>query len=225
MRVVITGGNRGLGLSLARQYVGRGHDVIVGCRDPRVAPVGIAHALDMGDQDSIGRFASAIGDRSVDVLINNAGIDARAAGAPDDERDALHLDGEAFALVLQVNTIGPMQLVQKLAENLREVKGKVINISSQVGSFEMAQRIGKDVSYTASKAALNMVSVKQAQAFRDSGVTVIAMHPGYLRTDMGGSAADLDPDDAADTIVQTIGKLTFEHSGGFYRWDGMVHPW
>ena len=225
MRVVITGGNRGLGLALAKQYAGRGDEVIVGCRDPKAAPIGVAHRLDMGDPGSIEAFASALGDRPVDVLINNAGIDARAAGAPDAERDALHLGAEPFALVLQVNTIGPMSLVQLLADNLREARGRVVNISSQVGSFEMAQRIGRDVSYTASKAALNMVSLKLAQAFQPDGVIVVAMHPGFLRTDMGGPGADLDPDDAAGQIVATVDSLTLDRSGAFIRWDGTTHPW
>ena len=103
--------------------------------------------------------------------------------------------------------------------------GRVVNISSQVGSFEVVQRIGRDVSYTASKAALNMVSLKLAQVFQPDDVIVVAMHPGYLRTDMGGPGADLDPDEAVGQIVATVDSLTLDCSGAFIRWDGTTHPW
>jgi NAD(P)-dependent dehydrogenase (short-subunit alcohol dehydrogenase family) len=229
--VVITGANRGLGLALTKAYVRAGANVIAGCRTPAAATELAAtgaevHALDLGEQASIDAFVAVVGDRPVDVLVNNAGLDARAFGAADAERDVLTLDTQVFNDVMQVNTIGPMMLTRGLAPALRSAAGaKVVMVTSQVGSMVVAQRIGRDVSYTASKAALNMVAVKFAQALKGDGIAVIAMHPGYLRTDMGGSGADLDPDDAAEQIRTTIGELTMERTSTFLRWDGTEHPW
>jgi NAD(P)-dependent dehydrogenase (short-subunit alcohol dehydrogenase family) len=228
--VVITGANRGLGLCLAGVYAGRGDVVIGGCRRPadatKLASIGAeVLAVDMSDPASIASFSAAIGSRPVDVLINCAGIDARNVGAEDTERGPLVVTAEQFEAVMRVNVTGPVMLVQGLADSLRAAKGTVINISSQVGSLEVGQKIGRDVAYNSSKAALNMVTIKQAQALQEDGVTVIAMHPGWLRTDMGGSSADLDPAETATQIVATIASLTAGQTGHFLRWDGTTHPW
>jgi NAD(P)-dependent dehydrogenase (short-subunit alcohol dehydrogenase family) len=228
--VVITGANRGLGLALAQAYASAGTTVIAGCRRPAGATALAAsgaevHALDTGDASSIQAFAAAVGARPVAVLVNNAGIDARALGAADAARDAMQLDGDVFLDVVRVNTVGPMLLTRALAPNLAAGAGKVVNISSQVGSIEVARTLGRDVSYVASKAALNMVTVKFAQLLKADGVTVVSMHPGWLRTDMGGSGADLDPADAAARIVDTIDALDLSRSPAFVRWDGSDHPW
>ncbi len=228
--VVITGANRGLGLDLVRAYVADGHEVVAGCRRPADA-VDLAasgaevHALDAGEAGSIAAFAAAVGDRPVAVLVNNAGIDARALGVADDARDALQLDGEVFLDVMRVNTVGPMLLTRALVTNLKAAGGKVVNISSQVGSMEVGRTMGRDVSYVASKAALNMVTLKFAQLLTPADVTVASMHPGWLRTEMGGSSATLDPADAAKQIVATIAGLTVDRSPAFVQWDGTDHPW
>jgi NAD(P)-dependent dehydrogenase (short-subunit alcohol dehydrogenase family) len=228
--VVITGANRGLGLALTQCYTEAGAQVIGGCRRPaeaiELAATGAeVHPLDMSSADSIASFAAAIGERPVDVLVNNAGIDAREMGADDGSRGALAITREQFLGVYEVNVVGPLQLVQLLAPNLRAAKGKVANISSQVGSFEVAKRIGRDVAYASSKTALNMVTLKQAQAFRDDGVVVICMHPGWVRTSMGGPSADVDPGDAAAGVARVIDEATLDDSGSFFRWDGSTHPW
>ena len=228
--VVITGANRGLGLDLARAYVADGLEVVAGCRRPAEAADLAAsgaevHALDTGDAASIAAFAAAVGDRPVGVLVNNAGIDARALGVADDARDALQLDGEVFLDVMRVNTVGPMLLTRALVANLKIAAGKVVNISSQVGSMAVGRTTGRDVSYVASKAALNMVTLKFAQLLTPDGVTVASMHPGWLRTEMGGSSATLDPADAAKQIVATIAGLTVDRSPAFVQWDGSDHPW
>ena len=229
-RVVITGANRGLGLALAQQYTKRGAEVIGGCRNPAAADaLGDAGAevqrLDTGDSGSITAFANAVGDRPVDVLFNNAGIDARAVGASEGERGALDLTEEQFRKVLDVNTLGPWLMVKALADNLIAAGGVIVNVSSQVGSIEVAHNIGRDVSYTTSKAALNMITLKESQAFRPLGVTVISLHPGWVRSDMGGPNATLDPDVAAASIADLVDGLTLDNTGSFLQWDGSTHPW
>jgi NAD(P)-dependent dehydrogenase (short-subunit alcohol dehydrogenase family) len=228
--VVITGANRGLGLALAKHYLAMGATVIGGCRKPDAAEDLVAAGaealqLDTGSGASIAAFGAAVGDRPVDVLFNNAGIDATAVGADDDARGALDLTEAQFRSVIDVNLLGPLLMVQALADNLRAATGKVINVSSQVGSFEVAQRIGRDASYASSKAALNMLSVKQSQVLQPDGVIVIALHPGWVRSDMGGPRATLEPADAASSIAVVVDGLTIDHTGSFLQWDGSAHPW
>jgi NAD(P)-dependent dehydrogenase (short-subunit alcohol dehydrogenase family) len=228
--VVITGANRGIGLALTRHFTGEGADVIGGCRRPddatdlRSTGAEVV-AVDTGSEESMRSFVAAIGDRPVDILINNAGINAGALGAADDARGALDITPDQFIGVMNVNVVGPLRLVQLLAPNLRAARGRVANISSQIGSFEVAQRIGRDVAYAASKTALNMVTLKQSQALRADGVAVVCFHPGWVRTSMGGSGADVEPAEAAAGIAKVLDGLTLDDSGRFFRWDGTIHPW
>jgi NAD(P)-dependent dehydrogenase (short-subunit alcohol dehydrogenase family) len=229
--IVLTGANRGLGLELARAFAGRGDTVIGGCRNPAAATDLAAvtphvHAVDMGSEVSIDAFVAAIGDRPVDVLINNAGIDARNLGAADDERDVLAQPVDHFLGEITVNTVGPLLLVRGLLRNLRATSNpRIVNVSSQVGSMEVGAKVGRDLGYSVSKAALNMVTVKLGMRLRDEGVTAIALHPGYLKTDMGGAAAAMEPADAAAAIATLVDGLTIDDTGTFKRWDGTTHPW
>jgi NAD(P)-dependent dehydrogenase (short-subunit alcohol dehydrogenase family) len=229
--VVITGANRGLGLELAKVAAARGMTVIGGCRAPDAADELHAltphvHALDTGDERSIADFVAAVGDDKVDVLVNNAGLSAEGLGAAADERDVLVLSAEHFMGQMRINALGPMLLARQLLPALRRSgRPRIVNISSQVGSMVVGSRVGRDVGYGASKAALNMITIKLASRLRDEGVIAIAVHPGYLRTAMGGANADLDPTEAAVQIVDLIDGLTMEQSGTFLRWDGSEHPW
>ena len=228
--VVITGANRGLGLALAKQHLSQGDVVIGGCRNPSAATeLRDAGAevlqLDIGSGESIAAFGAAVGDRPVDVLYNNAGIDARAAGADDGARGALDITEEQFRAVMDVNVLGPVLMVQALASNLEVAGGKIVNVSSQVGSIEVAQTTGRDVSYTSSKAALNMVTLKQSQVLSPLGISVISLHPGWVRSEMGGPRATLDPAVSATGIAALVDTLTIDQTGSFYQWDGSIHPW
>jgi NAD(P)-dependent dehydrogenase (short-subunit alcohol dehydrogenase family) len=100
-----------------------------------------------------------------------------------------------------------------------------VNVTSQIGSMEVSQRIGRDAGYAVSKAALNMLTVKLAVRLRDEGIIAVLIHPGFLRTDMGGSAATMGPDESARHITATVDRLTIDDTGTFRRWDGTVHPW
>ncbi len=229
--IVITGANRGLGLELARAFTARGDTVLAGCRNPATATALLAitphvHPIDMGDATSIDAFVAALGERSVDVVINNAGIDARNLGAADGERDVLAQPVEHFMGEIAVNTWGPLLLVRGLLPNLRAAeRGRIVNVSSQVGSMEVGATIGRDLGYSVSKAALNMVTVKLAMRLHADGITAVALHPGHLRTDMGGAAAAMEPADGAVAIAALVDGLTLDHTGTFLRWDGTTHPW
>jgi len=229
--VVVTGANRGLGLELARVYAERGDRVIAGSRTPAGATelatlTDHTLPLDVGDEQSIATFIDAIGDQPVDIVINNAGIDARNLGATDDERDVLTQTPEQLMRQIEVNAVGPWLLARGLLPQLRRSdSARVVNVTSQIGSMEVSQRIGRDVGYAVSKAALNMLTVKLAVRLRDEGIIAVLIHPGFLRTDMGGSAATMGPDESARHIAATVDRLTIDDTGTFRRWDGTVHPW
>jgi NAD(P)-dependent dehydrogenase (short-subunit alcohol dehydrogenase family) len=231
-RVVVTGANRGLGLELVRHYRARGDEVWAGCRRPSEADelrglTDHVDELDVGAEASIERFAAAVGNSPLDVLINNAGVDGRALGLPDDERDVLELSAGHVLDEIRINALGPMLLTRALLEPLRRAaRPRIVNISSAVGSMEVAATIGRDVGYVVSKAALNMITVKLAARLRDDGIVAVALHPGLLRTALGSPRADLeDPGPASGEIVTLIDRLTPADSGSFLWRDGSPHPW
>jgi len=230
-RVVITGANRGLGLELARQHSERGDEVWAGCRRPDDAAelrnlTPHVEQVDMASEESIERFADCLGPAPIDVLYNNAGIDARSLGVDDGARDVLQLSGDHFLDEMRVNAVGPMLLARALLDRLTASDSpRIVNVTSQVGSMEVAHNIGRDIGYVSSKAALNMISVRQSVHLRDVGIVVIALHPGHLKTDMGGARADLTTADGATGILALVDGLTMADSGTFRRWDGSVHPW
>ena len=232
LRVVVTGANRGLGLELARAYSSRGDEVWAGCRQPADATelrslTPHVRAVDVGEAASIEQFATAVGDAPLDVLINNAGVDGRALGVPDDERDVLQLDADFVLDEIRINAIGPMLLSRHLVAALRAAADpRIVNISSTVGSMEVARRVGRDVGYVTSKAALNMITVKLANRLEEDRIIAVAVHPGLLRTALATPRGDLeDPAVGAAELVMLIDGLTMEQSGSFLRRDGTAHPW
>ena len=231
-RVVITGANRGLGLELARVYAQRGDEVVAGCRRPGDAEelralTSQVHELDVGSEESVEQFAAAVGSASLDVLINNAGVDGRALGVPDDERDVLQLSAEHVLDEIRINAIGPMLLSRALLAGLRRsANPRIVNVSSMVGSMEIAGSMGRDVGYVTSKAALNMITVKLAGRLADDRIIAVAVHPGLLRTAIATPRGELeDPAVGAAELVTLIDRLTIEQSGSFLRRDGTIHPW
>ena len=231
-RVVITGANRGLGFELVRHYAERGDEVWAGCRRPDEAVelhelTKHVVALDMASEASIDSFAAEFGEAPLDVLINNAGVDGRALGVPDGERDVLQLSADNFLGELRVNALGPMLLTRALLAPLRKADGaRIVNVSSTVGSMEVAATVGRDIGYVVSKAALNMITVKLAGRLNDDGIIAVAVHPGVLRTAIASPrAAAEDPGPAAAELVALIDSLTPSQSGSFLRRDGTQHPW
>jgi NAD(P)-dependent dehydrogenase (short-subunit alcohol dehydrogenase family) len=232
LRVVITGANRGLGLELARCYSERGDDVWAGCRRPAEADdlrrlTDHVLELDMSSEGSIERFATDLGERPLDVLINNAGVDGRALGVADEERDVLQLGAEVFLDEIRINALGPMLLSRRLVGSLRLASNpRIVNVSSTVGSLEVAATVGRDVGYVTSKAALNMITVKLAQRLGDDRIIAVAVHPGVLRTAIASPRMEAeDPAVGAVEMVNLIDTLTLTQSGTFLHRDGQIHPW
>lgn len=230
--IVITGAGRGLGLGLARQFAKRGDHVVGAARSPQTANELAEVAdqvvtLDVASDDSIADAAAALVSLGhIDVLINNAGINATAVGAGVDTRGTMDLGREHFLSVMDINAAGPMLVTRAFLPLLRSAgSGFVVNISSQLGAMTFGDQHGNDIAYNASKAALNMVTVRTATDLAGDRIGVVCMHPGWVRTDMGGSTASLGVEESATAIAETVDRLTLNDSGRFLQWDGVTHEW
>jgi NAD(P)-dependent dehydrogenase (short-subunit alcohol dehydrogenase family) len=229
MRVVVTGANRGIGLEFARQYAARGDEVEAGARDPGRA-TGLhalaaqhpgrvrVHALDVTDDASVRGFATALGDRGVDVLINNAGVMGRMLGIDDlDFDDLLH--------TYAVNAVGPLRVTQALLPHLRRGTGKrIAHLTSGMASIG-DNTSGGAYAYRMSKVALNMASRCLAIELRDEGIVSAVFNPGWVRTDMGGPGAPTAVEDSVARLVARIDALTLADSGKFLDHRGREWPW
>ncbi len=226
MRSIVTGANRGIGLALTRELLIRGYEVHVGVRKVGAESLSSlkkeypqsfhVHRLDVSDPRSIENFTSEIGELGIDLLINNAGVL---------HRDGLgNLDYEKFLYTLKVNTMGPMFLSNALVENIVKNRGKIVNIDSLMGSISLHSTT-RSYSYSVSKAALNMVTRLLATDLKEKGVIVVSIHPGWVRTDMGGSEAPLKPEDSARSILNVVEKLTITDSGKFFDRTGRELSW
>ncbi len=227
--VFITGAGRGIGREIALRLLAEGH-VVYGStnRSPCDLDLAASFTIDLGDEQSIEAGAGALAAKvdSLDLLINCAGVDARAFGGLEDHRGVFDFDATTFNAVMNVNVTGPMVLTTGLVPLLRASDAAmVVNVSSQLGSMQVAASKGRDAVYCVSKAALNMLSVKTAEALRSDEIGVVMLHPGWVPTGMGGPNGQLSIDDAARAICETISSLTFADTGRFIQWDGQDHPW
>jgi NAD(P)-dependent dehydrogenase (short-subunit alcohol dehydrogenase family) len=220
---VITGCNRGVGLELARQLSARGERVVATARDVdaaeelRALDVDV-HPLDVADPASVERFAAAVSARPIDVLINNAGVGVRSK--PFEQVDFDEMQG-FFA----VNTLGAMRVTRALLPGLRAGKGKkIVNMTSRMGSIG-DNGSGGAYAYRASKAALNMVTRSLAIDLLDEGFVCIVLHPGWVRTDMGGRRAPTPPEESAGGMIRVIDGLRRQDSGEFFDYKGERVPW
>lgn len=228
-RIVLTGAGRGLGRALAERWVAAG-DEVWGCTRTGASPAALAGCveMDLADEASIVAGAERLAEQldGIDLLVNCAGVDARAFGGDEDHRGPFDIDAATLQSVMAVNVTGPMVLTRELLPMLRRGSSSmVLNVSSQLGSMQVAATKGRDTVYCMSKAALNMLSVKTADVLRPEGIGVVMLHPGWVQTDMGGPSAQLTIAESADAIVRTVDGLTLADSGRFIRWDGSDHPW
>lgn len=224
--VLVTGANRGIGLQLTRRFAETGRHVVATTRDPRrsaelsalaSARVTVA-TLDVTDPQSVSRLQSDLTGQAVDVLINNAGVYGGDHQSIDD------MDYGAWLRTLEVNTLAPLRVSTAFLPNLRRSKRpRVIALSSQMGSLQR-QSTGV-LAYRSSKAALNKVMQVLSLELRPAGIVVCPIHPGWVRTDMGGARADISVEESANGIVSLVDSLTLDHSGRFLTWRGEEHPW
>ena len=221
--VLVTGANRGIGLEFVRQYAGNGWKVHACCRSPENADDLKAlkgeieiHALDVADFTAVRGLGETIDD-ALDVIVANAGVGGKDVG------DFGAIDFEAFARVLAVNTLGPVALLEAFAPHLKRAKGKFAAISSDLGSI--ARSSGFAPAYSTSKAALNMAMKAYAQGLYNEGVAVAPLHPGWVKTDMGGEGAPTTPADSVAGLRKRIEEMNAVASPKYRDFTGAELPW
>ena len=227
--ILITGANRGVGLALTQVHAQRGDTVLACCRTPSRAAalqaLAQTHAvqvleLDVADAASVAALARALANQTIDTLINNAGI----IGEPRDRQTAASIDFEIWADILNVNTLGPVRVMQALLPQLkRSSRPKVMNVTSDLGALANDNPIF--YGYSTSKAALNKFMRLAALELKREGVAIGLIHPGWVQTDMGGGSAPISAMASAASIVKVIDQLDLENAGSFWRWDGTPHSW
>jgi NAD(P)-dependent dehydrogenase (short-subunit alcohol dehydrogenase family) len=218
-RVLITGANRGIGLEFARQYAADGWDVIATARDPgdELPALGVrVEQLDMTDLDAVTHFGEQVGG-TLDLYIANAGT-----WLPETSETAE--DGRRWTEMMLANCIGPALLARTLTGRMQAPGGKLIGLSSGMGSIGETSSTGY-VPYRTSKAALNMAWRALSVEFRPRGLIFATFDPGWVQTRMGGPNAPLQPQDSVAAMRALIERLGPEESGGFYRRSGETVPW
>lgn len=226
MRFVVTGASRGIGLEFVKQLTSRGDEVEACARAPDEAPELLAlrrpgvrlrvHRLDVADDASVAAFAQQLPPGPVDVLINNAGVSGAKGGEPIDPPDILR--------VFNVNSVGTLRVVRALLPRLRAgTTKKILNLTSHLGSI--ADASGGRYAYRLSKAALNMATRLLAEDLGGEGFLTVALHPGWVQTRMGGTAAPLPPEQSIQGMLRVIDGLSKEQSGRVFDYQGHPLPW
>jgi NAD(P)-dependent dehydrogenase (short-subunit alcohol dehydrogenase family) len=221
--VLITGAARGLGLDFTRQYAAKGWKIHA-CARNHDGLKGIAgdihpHNLEVTDYDAVTSLAKELSAEAIDVLICNAGIGGERGSAP-----LGAVDPAAWRQIFEVNTLAPLMMAQAFVEHVaRSAERKLIAISSILGSI--ANNTGSRYIYRASKTALNMEWNCLARDLAPRGIICVALHPGWVQTDMGGSTATLTIEQSVPPMVQTIAALKPSDNGRFLQYDGTELAW
>ncbi|MGE0032059.1 MAG: SDR family oxidoreductase [Steroidobacteraceae bacterium] len=228
--VLVTGANRGLGLEFARQYAADGWQVFAACRAPddarELQELAAASAgrirvvpIDVADSATVRAAAKALGRQPIDLLLNNAGV-----GGPPGQQLG-NLDYAAWTRVLDINTLGPMRVTEAFLENVAQGRGKrIVTITSAMGSIADNLSGGR-YAYRSSKAAVNIAMKSLSVDLAPRGITCVVMHPGWVRTDMGGEGGKLSPAESVKSVRLVIESLKPEDSGKFLNYDGKPYPW
>ncbi len=231
-RVLITGASRGLGLEFTRQWLAKGAQVYALARKAEAAKelTGLGrdhkealriHDCDVASDDSVGearRAVSGAWDR-IDVLINNAGMYGERTDSIEE------IDFDTIRRVFETHTLGPMRITRAFLPLLKKGREpRVAHLSSLMGSIE-DNGSGGSYGYRISKAALNMISKNLSHELRPAGIISAVLHPGWVRTDMGGSQGRLSVEESIKGLIRTIDSLGMKESGGFFDYAGKPAPW
>ncbi|NOD35156.1 MULTISPECIES: SDR family oxidoreductase [unclassified Ruegeria] len=212
MHIVITGANRGIGLALSTRYSDRGDTVTGTSRD------GSAQLrLDVTDPAQHAAFAEQLRNQPVDILICNAGVYLDKGHTIND------YPADMWAQSFATNVTGVFLTVQALLPNLQASRGKVAILSSQMASHTRAP--GGSYIYRASKAAVLNLGRNLATDLKDDGIAVGIYHPGWVQTDMGGDAAEIDVEQAVSGLIERFDDLSLATTGCFETYDGQPHAY
>lgn len=217
-RILITGGNRGIGLELIRQWRARGDEVIVAVRESSdaLAETGaeVHTGIDVTDEASVRALHDALDGRSIDVLVNCAGVLTRES--LDD------LDFDRIRKQMEINAYGPLRVTHGLLDRLGS-DSRVAIISSRMGSIADNDSGGM-YGYRMSKAAVNAAGRSLAMDLRERGIPVLLLHPGMVATDMTGGKG-IPVDESARGLIERIDDMTLEQTGSFWHQNGEALPW
>jgi NAD(P)-dependent dehydrogenase (short-subunit alcohol dehydrogenase family) len=229
--LLLTGANRGIGLEFCRQYATDGWHVLACCRNPEKAdalnklaaqhPDLIKiHALDVADLAQIERLGQTLSSETIDLLINNAGNYPKS-----DTGGFGHTNYADWMTAFNINTMAPLKMAETFAKQIARGKQKVIaTLTSQMGSIE-DNGSGGNYQYRSTKAAANMVVKSLAIDLKQSGITAVVLHPGWVKTDMGGPNAMISVEQSVTGMRQVIGSLKQHDSGKFLNYSGEEIPW
>ncbi len=227
--ILITGANRGIGLEFAAQFAAAGWRVLACCRNPEAAPAlrELAdkhaalevHALDVTDYARMAELSRQLRDKPIDILLSNAGI-----FGPGDVAFG-NVDPADWREVFEVNTIAPLMLAQALVEQVAASRQKLIAVvSSKVGSIA-DNRGGGGYLYRSSKTAVNQVVKSLSIDLAGRGISALSLHPGWVRTDMGGPDAEIDVRESVAGMKKILESAGPAQSGCFIEYDGEPIPW
>ena len=227
--ILITGSARGIGFELARQYSGAGWRVFATTRTPdKAKQLNLlassidnltVHQMNVGDEQSVLSLATEIKGQPIDVLLNNAGVFGGL-----ETQTFQKMDYDNWASEFNIMAMGPFRVIQALLPNVMSGRQKkIVTMSSQVAAHSYDHLIG--YSYASAKAAVNRLMTGLAEELKKDGVIVVPMHPGWVKTEMAGDVADIEPSESADGIRQVISSMTIADTGTFLKWDGDIHSW
>jgi NAD(P)-dependent dehydrogenase (short-subunit alcohol dehydrogenase family) len=226
--VLITGANRGIGLEHVRRYADDGATVLAACRAPGAELLTLAQArpdristiaYDAADPQAGKALKAAVGHRPIDILFVNAGVyggDGQRLGA---------IDPHAFMDTLRINTLAPLLVVDALVDNVAASQRRLVALQSSLMGSIADNGSGGYHAYRASKAALNMLAKGLSVDLAGKGVTVVTLHPGWVRTRMGGPNAPVRVEDCVAGQQKLLNGLTTSQSGGFFDYTGKPLPW
>ncbi|MCE2490029.1 MAG: SDR family oxidoreductase [Anaerolineae bacterium] len=230
-RIMISGANRGIGLEFVRQWLSRADvQVLATARSPQqagelndmagrqltVLPMDVSDPASV--RSAVARVAEAV--EGLDLLVNNAAIKP-----PDAEQRLATLDPDSMLQTLRVNSLGPLLLARECVPLLRRgSRPRLVNISSGMGSLSRKQS-GGQYAYCSSKSALNMVTRGLAADLGPSGIVVCSLHPGWVRTEMGGMQASLSTHESVAALLRVIDSLTHADNGSYLDPERETIPW
>ena len=217
--VLVTGGNRGIGLELCRQLSARGDRVVAACRAPspelEALGVRIERDIDVTDPAAAAALSKRLAGTRLDVLVHNAGVLSHES--------LDQLDVAAIRRQLEVNAIGPLALTAALRP-LLGAGSKLVLVTSRMGSIA-DNGSGGYYGYRMSKAALNAAGVSLARDLAPAGIAVLMVHPGMVRTGMTGGVIGIEPSEAVRGILARVDALTLATTGKFLHANGEELPW
>ena len=235
--IFITGANRGLGLGLVKLYAKNGWDVIASCRNPEssIELKDLAnkknnnikvYSLDVEDLNSIESLAKELQNKPIDVLLNVAGYYGKSiVSEPGGLQEFGDTDYDDWLRIVKINIFAPMKICESFIQNIELGKQKkIITLSSIIGSIGGNDQ-GMMYAYRVSKAGVNAIMRSMALDLSSRGIIAIPLHPGWVRTDMGGPDADIDTETSVKGMKNVIDNLKKEDSGRYMVYDGSELPW